>query len=129
VFLLFISFIVCMVGIANAMLMSITERFREIATMKCLGGTDRYILIQFMMEAALQGLVGGILGMIIGFVIVLVKNAGSFGSYLFTYWPGQDIIINGAVSVAAGIVLAVLASVYPSWAASRMVPMEAMRVE
>ncbi|HAT09777.1 MAG TPA: hypothetical protein DCS97_04135, partial [Planctomycetes bacterium] len=46
-----ISFLVCMVGIANAMLMAITERFREIATMKCLGATDGFILTQFLMEA------------------------------------------------------------------------------
>ena len=44
-FLLGVSFVVCMVGIANAMLMAITERFREIATMKCLGATDGFILI------------------------------------------------------------------------------------
>jgi hypothetical protein len=128
-FLLIISFVVCMVGIANAMLMSITERFREIATMKCLGATDRYILIQFMMEAVLQGFAGGILGMLIGFVIALGKNSLSFGSYVFARWPWQDLCVSGAVSLAAGILLAVLASIYPSWAASRMVPMEAMRVE
>jgi hypothetical protein len=68
IFLLSISFVVCMVGITNAMLMSITERFREIATMKCLGATDRYILLQFMMEAGLQGFFGGLLGVVSPFV-------------------------------------------------------------
>jgi len=128
-FLLLISFVVCMVGIANAMLMSITERFREIATMKCLGATDRYILVQFMMEAGLQGIAGGVAGMVIGFAIALVKNSGSFGSTLYTYWPGVPLLWCGAASLGAGILLAVLASIYPSWSASRMVPMEAMRVE
>jgi len=129
VFLLLISFVVCMVGIANAMLMSITERFREIATMKCLGATDRYILVQFMMEAGIQGVAGGVAGMLIGFLIALVKNSGSFGATLYAYWPGIPLVWCGAASLAAGVLLAVLASIYPSWSASRMVPMEAMRVE
>lgn len=128
-FLLFISFVVCMVGIANAMLMSITERFREIATLKCLGATDRYVLIQFMLEAALHGIAGGALGMVIGFAIALAKSAIGLGSYVFAYWPGQDLGVSAVASLAAGVLLAVLASMYPSWAASRMVPMEAMRIE
>ena len=128
-FLLFISFLVCMVGITNAMLMSITERFREIATMKCLGATDRYILVQFMMEAALQGIAGGLLGMLAGFVIAAFKNALSFGGYLFAYWPGIDLMLIAFFSLSTGVVLAVLASIYPAWAASRMAPMDAMRVE
>jgi hypothetical protein len=128
-FLLLISFVVCMVGIANAMLMSITERFREIATMKCLGATDQYILVQFMMEAGLQGIAGGVLGMMIGFAIAVAKNSASFGATLFTYWPGGYLLSSAGVSMAAGVLLAVLASIYPSWSASRMVPMEAMRVE
>ena len=128
-FLLLISFVVCMVGIANAMLMSITERFREIATMKCLGATDQYILVQFMMEAGLQGIAGGLLGMMIGFTIAVAKNSASFGATLFAYWPGDDLLSSAGVSMAAGVLLAVLASIYPSWSASRMVPMEAMRVE
>ena len=128
-FLLFISFLVCMVGIANAMLMSITERFREIATMKCLGATDRYILIQFMMEAGLQGIAGSTLGMLLGFLISSVKSTIAFGPFLFLHWPGLEILAVGLISVAAGVLLAVIASVYPSWAASRMAPMDAMRIE
>ncbi len=128
-FLLIISFIVCMVGIANAMLMAITERFREIATMKCLGATDSFILIQFMMEAAIQGVAGGVLGMIIGFILALLKTTFSYGLYPFTYFPFVALVVCALVSLAIGIVLAVLASLYPSWAASRMAPMEAMRIE
>lgn len=128
-FLLMISFVVCTVGIANAMLMSITERFREIATMKCLGATDRYILIQFMLEAALQGFAGGILGLIVGFIIAMVKSSVSYGAYVFLCWPGGQLGVAAVFSLLTGVLLAVLASVYPSWAASRMVPMEAMRVE
>lgn len=128
-FLLGISFLVCMVGISNAMLMSITERFREIATMKCLGATDRFILVQFMTEAGLQGLAGGICGVILGLLAAVVKTLGTFGLYTLAHWPGTQILAGAGLSVLAGILLAVLASTYPSLAASRMAPMEAMRIE
>ena len=128
-FLLAISFVVCMVGIANAMLMAITERFREIATMKCLGATDGFIMAQFMMEAGLQGLAGGAVGVLIGFALASLKDGAVFGSYLFKYFPLGDVLLFSVVAMLAGMALAILASLYPSWAASRMAPMEAMRVE
>ena len=128
-FLLGISFLVCMVGIANAMLMSITERYREIATMKCLGATDAYILSQFMMEAALQGFFGGLVGVVLGFAISTVRSAAAFGGHLWAAFPAGDIALCALFSLAAGVLLAALASIQPSWAASRMAPMEAMRVE
>lgn len=128
-FLLGISFLVCMVGIANAMLMSITERYREIATMKCLGATDAYILSQFMMEAALQGFFGGLVGVVLGFAISTVRSALAFGGHLWSCFPAGDIALCALFSLAAGVLLAALASIQPSWAASRMAPMEAMRVE
>ena len=127
--LLCISFLVCMVGVANAMLMSIAERIREIATMKCLGATNRFILVQFMMEAALQGICGGALGVVVGFLAALVRNVLILGGQLFADWPMLAIGGRGIVALLTGVVLAVLASIYPAWSASRMAPMEAMRVE
>jgi cell division protein FtsX len=129
IFLLAISFVVCMVGIANAMLMAITERFREIATMKCLGATDRFILVQFMMEAGIQGVAGGVLGMLIGFALTLFKTVLFYGSYPFAYFPFAPVLICALVSLLTGILLAIVASIYPSFSASRMAPMEAMRIE
>ena len=118
-----------MVGIANAMLMSITERFREIATMKCLGATDSFILIQFMMEACFQGVAGGVFGVFVGFILCMAKTTAAYGAYPFYYFPFSGLLICGIVSLFIGIFLAILASLYPSWAASRMAPMEAMRIE
>lgn len=129
IFLVGISFMVCMVGIANAMLMSITERFREIATMKCLGATDGFILKQFLIEAAIQGVVGGTAGMVIGMIISIVKSSIMFGSMVFVYFPLLELLYCAVGTVVIGIVLAMLASVYPSRAAARMAPMDAMRVE
>ena len=52
-----LSLLVCIVGIINAQLMSVTERFREIGTMKCLGALDRFIVRLFVLEALMQGLI------------------------------------------------------------------------
>lgn len=128
-FLIGISFLVCMVGIANAMLMAITERFREIATMKCLGATDGFILSQFLMEAGIQGAAGGAIGMLVGLLLSLVKGGWLFGGHLLAYFPWLGLPVAGLACIVAGLLLATLASVYPSWMASRMAPMEAMRVE
>jgi hypothetical protein len=128
-FLLAISFVVCMVGIMNAMLMAITERFREIATMKCLGATDGFILNQFLMEAAIQGLAGGVAGTLIGGVLSVLKCSVVFGGYLFIYFPAVGVLAAGGICMVAGAVLSTGASIYPSWMASRMAPMDAMRIE
>ena len=128
-FLVAISFLVCMVGIANAMLMAITERFREIATMKCLGATDGFILTQFLMEAGIQGAAGGALGMLVGLLLSLAKGGWFFGGHLVWYFPAFGLLLCGLACIVAGLLLATLASIYPSWLASRMAPMEAMRVE
>lgn len=128
-FLVVISFVVCMVGIANAMLMAITERFREIATMKCLGATDGFILTQFLMEAAMQGAAGGVLGMLIGFLLALSSDGAVYGGHLFVYFPVIGLLVCAGMCILAGLLLATLASIYPSWMASRMAPMDAMRVE
>lgn len=128
-FLVLISFVVCMVGIANAMLMAITERFREIATMKCLGATDGFILTQFLMEAGMQGVAGGAIGMVIGLLLAMVMDGIAFGGHLFAYLPLLGLLACAGLCIVAGLLLATLASIYPSWMASRMAPMDAMRVE
>jgi hypothetical protein len=128
-FLMSISFVVCMVGITNAMLMAITERFREIATMKCLGATDGFILNQFLVEAAIQGCAGGLAGLVIGGVLAVLKCLLLYGGYLPSYFPWAGLGTSALLCVAAGIALSTMASIYPSWMASRMAPMEAMRIE
>jgi hypothetical protein len=128
-FLLVVSFLVCTIGIANAMLMSITERFREIATMKCLGATDGFIMVQFVLEAGIQGVAGGLLGMVVGLLLAIGKSTLIFGRFVFDGFPLVLTVMNCVYALAAGLVLAMLAALYPSWAASRMAPMEAMGVE
>ena len=67
-----ISLLVTVIGIANAMLMSVTERFREIGTMKCLGALSSFVTQMFVLEASLMGLVGGIVGAVAGALFAIV---------------------------------------------------------
>ncbi len=127
--LIFISFLVCVVGVTNAMLMSVTERFREIATMKCLGALDSFIMIMFVMESSLQGLAGGLVGIVLGLVLGLTRSLWGFGALAFLNLPGSILLASAGVCIVAGMALAALAAVYPAWKAARLAPMEAMRIE
>jgi len=129
-YLIALSFIVCIVGVANAMLMSVTERFTEIATMKCLGAMDRFVMMMFVFEAAIQGVVGGVVGLLLGVVLALGRGLLEFGVLLGAAASSAgDIAVAAALSLVVGVVLATLAAVGPSWVAARLAPMEAMRVE
>lgn len=127
--LAFVSMLVCTVGIANAMLMSVTERFREIATLKCLGALDGFIMTVFLIEAAILGLVGGVLGTLIGLVLGLSRMAATFRSLLLELFPAGLLLQAAGISIFTGIVLAAIAATYPSLRAARLAPMEAMRIE
>ena len=123
------AMLVCTVGVLNAMLMSVTERFREIATLKCLGALDGSIMLIFVMEASLLGAVGGAAGAIAGGVIGLGRMLVAFGGPLFSALPVGQLLLAVLLSTASGVVLAALAALYPSWRAATLAPMEAMRIQ
>ena len=128
--LIALAFLVCVVGVANAMLMSVTERFTEIATMKCLGAMDRFVMMMFVFEAAIQGVVGGLMGLVLGVVLSVLRVGVEFGS--LSGWMMQaagQVTMASLLSLVVGLLLAVFAAVGPSWVAARLAPMEAMRVE
>jgi putative ABC transport system permease protein len=127
--LIIISFMVCVVGVANAMLMSVTERFREIATMKCLGALDSFIMIIFVMESSLQGLAGGLAGVVLGLLLGIVRSIWGFGTLALTNLPAMLLVFSAGLCLVAGVILAAMAAVYPAWVAARLAPMEAMRIE
>ncbi|MDA3798526.1 MAG: FtsX-like permease family protein [Kiritimatiellae bacterium] len=129
IWLIGVSFIVCIVGITNAMLMSVMERFREIATMKCLGATDSLVMSMFVFESCIQGVVGGFLGAILALLLSISVAMIQYGASVLPVLPYDDLGISTLIAMGIGVVLAALASVYPAYVASRLAPMEAMRLE
>ncbi len=127
--LAFVSMLVCVVGIANAMLMSVTERFREIATLKCLGALDGFIMTVFLIEAAILGVVGGVAGAIGGLIIGVLRMLFRFRTLLLEAFPLTPLFFASLVSIGVGVLLAAVAAVYPSLRAAKLAPMEAMRIE
>jgi len=127
--LLFVSMLVCGIGICNAMLMAVTERFTEIATMKCLGALDGFIMITFVLESMFLGIIGGVIGAVVGALIGSARMLATFGIGFLGAVPVLELLIGMMVSVVIGIILAALAAVLPSIKAARLAPMEAMRIE
>ena len=127
--LLMVSMLVCAIGISNAMLMTVTERFREIATMKCLGAMDGFIMLLFVIESCFLGLAGGVIGSVLGDLIGYGRMATIFGMTVFATVPAGEVLTAMGAAIVVGVVLAAAAAVYPSLKAARLAPMEAMRVE
>jgi len=127
--LLVVSFVVCVVGIVNAMLMSVTERFQEIATMKCLGATDGFIMLNFILESVMQGIAGGVIGTALGFVLGTLRGWARYGQIAMEHFPLLDMGTAALLSLGIGVAVSALAAVYPAWVAARLAPMEAMRIE
>jgi putative ABC transport system permease protein len=124
-----VSLLVCVVGITNAMLMSVTERYREIATLKCLGALDGTVLWIFVLEALLLGLAGAAVGALTGGLIALAVGAATHGGLFLAGVPWGGIALALLAALGLGAAMAALASVYPSWKAARLPPLEAMRIE
>ena len=128
--LLLLSFLVCVVGVANAMLMSVTERFTEIATMKCLGAMDRFVMLMFVFEAVIQGAAGGAVGALLGVVLAVIRGLVEYGTLLGGAGTAiGEALVGVGLSVLVGMLLAAVAAVGPAWLAARLAPMEAMRVD
>ena len=117
-----ISLLVGGIGVMNIMLVSVTERIREIGLRKALGATPRAVRRQFLVEASVLGLVGGLIGVAIGVA----------GSFALPHLISQPVLISpvalaGAVVVALGIGIGF--GVYPASRAARLAPIDALRSE
>jgi putative ABC transport system permease protein len=127
--LVILSLLVCVVGIVNAQLMAVTERFREIGTMKCLGALDRFILRLFILEAGMQGLAGAGMGALIGAAFSLLNGWLRFGFESLTLISLGSLAVSILIATGVGCLLSLLGVLYPALIAARMQPVEAMRVE
>jgi putative ABC transport system permease protein len=127
--IIILSLLVCVVGIVNAQLMSVTERFREIGTMKCLGALDRFILRLFLLEAGMEGLTGAGIGAIGGALFSLVNALVSLGPIAVKALSWEDVGLSIVMAMGVGFLLSLLGVIYPAIVAARMQPVEAMRAE
>src|SRR5438128_7231743 len=120
VWLVALSLIVCTVGIANSMLMSVTERFKEIGTMKCLGAMDGFIVKLFLLEAGFLGVVASVLGWIIGYGATVLIGLFHDGAKLWPKLPPEQVLRSLVESLVAGALLTVLATIFPATRASNL---------
>ena len=127
--LVVLSLLVCLVGIANAMLMSVTERFREIGTMKCMGALDGFIIKLFILESTFMGTAGTIIGVIIGFLLTALLNMSSFGTVIFDHLPLAQVLEDGGWAIVIGSVLSLVGGILPAYRAAKMEPVDAMSLE
>jgi putative ABC transport system permease protein len=124
-----LSLLVCVVGIVNAQLMAVTERFREIGTIKCLGALDSFVLRLFLLEAGMQGLAGAGVGSLLGAVAALLSGLIRFGFVVWQHISWLAVLESIAFATAVGCLLSLMGVIYPALVAARMQPVEAMRVE
>ena len=129
IILICLSLLTCLVGITNAMLMSVTERVKEIGTLKCLGALDSFIVKTFFIESLLQGVAGTLLGIVIGSAVAFAAGFYNFGAYAFSHCPWLAVAGWILVAFVIGSTISMLAAIAPALWAARKQPVEALRVE
>jgi putative ABC transport system permease protein len=124
-----LALMVSFVGILNAMLLSVTERYAEIGTMKCLGALDFLIVELFLLESALQGFVGTAIGVFIGLGLSMAEAWATYGGEIWSLIPYGKLAMVAGACLFAGTALTVAGALYPAWRAAKMQPIDAMRSE
>ncbi len=117
-----VSLIVGGIGIMNIMLVSVTERTREIGIRMAVGAKGRYIMIQFLLEAIVLTVAGGLVGMALG-----TGAAKLFAETM--QWPTELGLESYAIGFSFATIVGIVFGFYPAWRASRLDPIEALRYE
>jgi putative ABC transport system permease protein len=119
-----ISLLVGSIGIMNIMLVSVTERTREIGIRKAVGAKRRDILVQFLLEAAVLSLLGGAVGIIGGWMLSFLISLVDIGGITLHSVVSADIII---LAVSVSVIIGLASGVYPAMRAARLNPIDALR--
>lgn len=116
-----ISLIVGGIGVMNVMLVSVTERTKEIGIRKSLGAKSRDILLQFLVEALVLSLLGGIIGVALGFIIGNIVE-----KFDYTFQPSVFIVL---IAFSSSAMIGLAFGIFPAYRAAKLNPIEALRTE
>ncbi|MDX9858470.1 MAG: ABC transporter permease [candidate division Zixibacteria bacterium] len=117
-----VGLLVGVIGVMNIMLVSVTQRTREIGVRKAVGARRANILFQFLVEAATLTGVGGAVGIVVGALVgLIVTSSLDWAYYLSPLWAAIGLAMSAGTGLAAGV--------YPAWRASRVDPIVALRYE